>query len=127
VVVIPDELKKYGGYFTKGIVAEMAPHVLKGSLVEMMKIKGVTVKEASEWVQNNTKLWDVLDLNQRKALLKLGESVKNLDWLTRDWIIAALKDDLPALASLFLGWKKGNNWLERQVFIIKGEISRGEK
>ena len=126
MVVIPEELKKYGGYLTKGVVAEMAPHVLKGSLVEMMKLKGVTVKVASKWVETNARLWDVLEPNQRKALLKLGESVRNLDWLTRDWIIVALKDDLPALASLFLGWKKGSNWLERQVVHIKDEIARVE-
>ena len=101
----------------------MAPQILKGSIVEMMKIKRVDVKKASEWVQTDKRLWDIIELNQRKALLKLGEHVKNLDWITKEWVIEALKGELPALASLFLGWKKGNNWLGRQVEIIRGEIT----
>lgn len=124
--IVPEEVKKYGGYFAKGIVAEMAPQILKGSLVELMKIKRVDVKKASEWVQTNTRLWDVIEPNQRKALLKLGEHVKNLDWLTKEWVIGAFKEDLPALASLFLGWKKGGNWLGRQVEIIRKEIGTRE-
>ena len=42
------------------------------------------------------------------------------DWLSQQ--VGIIKADLPALASLFLGWKKGKNWLVRQVKIIKERI-----
>lgn len=32
------------------------------------------------------------------------------------------REEHPALASLFLGWKEGRNWLERQPAEIKREV-----
>ena len=121
-IQVPEELKKYGKYLGHGLIAEMAPEIVKGALVEMLRVRKTNVKKASDWVQSNASLWDSLTLAQQKGLIKLGENVHNLDWLTGEWVIQAIKDDFPALASLFLGWRKGSNWLERQVVIIKEGI-----
>lgn len=118
------ELKKYGKFLGHGIIAEMAPEIVKGALVEMLREKKTNVKKASDWVESNISLWDSLTPAQQKGLVKLGGNVHNLDWLNVSFVIQAIKEDFPALASLFLGWVKGRHWLERQVVIIKEEISK---
>lgn len=115
-------LKKYGWLFSKGLVIEMAPEIAKGILVEIFKAKKVSVESASDWVQHNTSLWKTLDRDEQALLNDLAERVGNIDWLDVDWIIEAIKADFPAVASLFLGWKRANNWLKRQVEIIRKEI-----
>jgi len=118
---IPEELKKYGKFLGHGLIAEMAPEIVKGALVEMLKERKTDVRKASDWVENNASLWDSLAPAQKKGLVRLGENVHNLDWLDAGFVIQAIKDDFPALASLFLGWRKGKNWLGRQVEIIKAK------
>ena len=118
---LPD-LNKYAGMFSKGFVIKMAPEIAKGMLVEMFRAKKVSVTSASDWVQNNTSLWKTLDPDEQAMLKNLAERVGNIDWLDADWVIEAIKKDFPAVASLFLGWKKANNWLKRQVEIIRKEV-----
>jgi len=120
-IELPD-LKKYAGLFSKGLVIEMAPEIAKGILVEMFKAKKTSVKSASDWVQSNTSLWKTLDQDEQALFKDLAERVGNIDWLNADWVIEAIKNDFPAVASLFLGWTKANNWLKRQVEIIRKEI-----
>jgi len=114
-------LKKYAGLFSKGFIIELAPEIAKGILIEIFKAKKVSVKSASDWVQNNTVLWKTLEPNEQGMLKNLAERAGNIDWLDADWVIEAIKKDFPAVASLFLGWKKANNWLARQVEIIRKE------
>ena len=121
-VEVPGKVKKYAGVFGKGVVAHAVPELFKAGLVEIMKKK--TVDGASTWVENNVNLWENLEPNQQKSLLKLGEFVKDLRWLTADWVIQSIKVDCPALASLFLGWGEAYKWLKRQVEIIKEEIKK---
>lgn len=118
---LPD-VKKYAGLFSKGLVIELAPEIAKGILVEIFKARRVSVKSASDWVQNNTSLWKTLEPDEQALFKDLVERAGNIDWLDADWVIEAIKSDLPAVASLFLGWKKANNWLKRQVEIIKKEV-----
>lgn len=120
-IELPD-LKKYAGLFSKGLVIEMAPEIAKGMIVEIFKVKKVSVKSADDWVQNNTSLWKTLDPDEQALLKDLAQRVGNIDWLSADWVIDAIKSDFPAVASLFLGWKKANNWLKRQVEIIRKNV-----
>ena len=116
---IPDTTKKYGGVLSKGFVAEMAPKVIKGTLIEILKQEGTTVKKTTEWVEGDVCLWDTLNARHQKALINLRQKLGNIDWLTPDWVVEAIKTDMPGVASLFLGWRKAHNWLVRQVGIIK--------
>jgi len=118
---LPD-LKKYAGLFSQGIVIELAPEIAKGFLVEIFKAKKVSGKGAIDWVQSNTSLWKTLDPDEQALFKNLAERVGNIDWLDAGWVIDAIKSDFPAVASLFLGWKKANNWLKRQVEIIRKEV-----
>lgn len=122
MVKLPN-IKKYAGMFSHGLVISMAPEIAKGALVELLKNKDVDFKKASVWVQNNTSLWEILGPEGQGMLRNVARRVGNIDWLTADWVIEAIKGDLPAVASLFLGWKKANNWLKRQVKIIKEKVN----
>ncbi len=106
----------------RGVLAEMAPQIAKGALAEMLAGRKVDVEKVTLWVQNNSCLWDTLKPAEQDMLRRVRGDIGELDWLTADWIIDAIKDDSPAVASLFLGWKKANNWLERQARIIKEKI-----
>lgn len=116
------ELKKYAGMFSRGLLIKIAPEIAKGILVEMFRAKKVTVKSASEWVQNNTSLWKTFEPKEQEMMKNLAEKAGNIDWLDATWVIEAIKGDFPAVASLFVGWKRANTWLKRQVEIIRKEI-----
>lgn len=119
---IPEMLKKYGGVFGKGVVIQMAPAVMKGILIEMMRKRGSDVASTIKWVESNESLWDAIEPKQKEMLSKFSGKLGSLDWLDSAWAIDALKDEFPGVASLFLGWKRGRNWLERQLAEIKKEI-----
>lgn len=123
-IKIPEEIKEYAGLFGRGIIIKAAPEVVKGILVGIMKTKKTNVQGVTKWVEENVSLWDALEPKHQEGLMRLGEYVKNLDWLTASYFIDAIREELPAVASLFLGWKKANNWLERQIETIKTEIQK---
>ncbi len=115
-------ITKYAGILGKGFVAEMAPKMAKGALVDLLKQKGIGVKEASKWVEEDVCLWDTLEPRHQNALIALKRQIGSVDWLTPDFIIDSLRKDCPAVASMFLGWRKSKNWLTRQIAIIKRKI-----
>ncbi len=109
-------------FLKTGFIIKAAPGIAAGMLIRVLKEKRVDSEKATKWVMDNTSFWDNLGPEFQEALRNLSEQVKNLDWLTADWVIKAIKSDLPAVASLFLGWKKANNWLVRQVEIIREKV-----
>lgn len=117
-------IKEYGGFMKNGILLRAAPKIVQGMLVKILKERQTDTKMATGWVLDNTSLWDSFSIEHQEAFRNLFRQVKNVDWITFEWIIDAIKADFPAVASLFLGWRKGNNWLQRQVDIIKEEISK---
>lgn len=119
---IPKTLKQYGNILFKGGLIKVAPGIAGGMLVKLFKIQKVDKDKAINWVENNTSLWSQLEPNHQAMLKDLANRAGNIDWFDADWVISSLKGDLPAVASLFLGWKKANNWLKRQVEIIKKEV-----
>lgn len=123
-IEIPESLKNLGGVFGKGIIIQMAPKIAQGALVELLKAKGVDVKKATQWVESNKELWKELEPSHQERLKMLGRKAGRLDFMNVDWAIDAMRKELPALASLFLGWRKANNWLGRQIEIMRSEITK---
>lgn len=121
-IEMPESIKQLSGILRKGIVAEMAPQIAQGVLIELLKAKKVDVKKATQWVQDNTELWKDLEPHHKERLKQLAQKVGKVDWMNTNWAIDAMRNEMPAVASLFLGWKKANNWLGRQVEIIKERI-----
>ena len=122
LIEIPEILKKYGGVFGKGLLIQVAPEIAKGAFVELLRMKRVDVKKATEWVLNNTSLWDNLEPQYQERFKQLAHKVDDVSWMDIDWAINAMKGEFPSLASLFLGWRKGSNWLGRQIEQIKEEV-----
>ena len=116
-------IKKAGGVLSKGFVATFAPRVLKGTLVEFFKQKNVDVDKITEWVLADKSLWDNLGTERQRQFKHLAGKIRDVSWLTDDWVIDSLRADFPAIASLFLGWKKSRNWLKRQIIIIQKELT----
>lgn len=114
--------KEYAGLLTKGLIIVMAPGIAKGIILRVFRDRKVSVEGADNWVQNNTNLWKTLTPDEQVMLKNLAEWAVNINWLDADWVIDAIKGDFPAVASLFLGWRKANNWLKRQCEIIRNEV-----
>lgn len=114
---------KVGTIMAKGLVAQFAPDIAKGVLVELLRKRQVNVKRASEWVQANYNLWADLKPDERANIKKLTSKVGDISWMDFAWAVDAMKGEYPAVASLFLGWTKGKNWLTRQIEIIRKELT----
>ena len=113
---------KYGKVLGKGVTATFAPSILKGALVELFRIRRVNVKKATEWVIANSSLWDSLEPERKRQFKQLAGKLGDVSWITAEWAIDSLREEYPAVASLFLGWEKGANWLARQIAAIKKEL-----
>ena len=113
---------KYAPALGKGIIGTFAPNILKGALVEFFRERKIGTRELTEWVEKDSNLWDSFGPEHQRQLRQLASKAGKLDFLTAQWVIDALRGDFPAVASLFLGWTKGANWLKRQVVIIKNKL-----
>lgn len=106
----------------KGFVAVNAPTIFKGWLNTFLHSRKVTVEKMVTLVEENQSLWSLIPKEHYDRIRRATKQAGNLDWLTVDWTINAVKKEHPALASLFLGWRKGRNWLGRQLEEIKQEL-----
>jgi hypothetical protein len=117
-----DKLRGIGELTIKGFVAANAPTIFKGVLNEVLHNPNVTVKKVISLVEENGSLWEIIPEDYHSKITRAAQHIDDLDWLTVDWMINAIKREHPALASLFLSWRKARNWLERQLTAIKEEI-----
>jgi hypothetical protein len=115
-------IKKLGNLLEKGVLSEFAPGILRGTLVELFRSKNVDVAKATEWVEGNYSLWGRLEPKHRAQIKRFADKMGDTSWVTVDWAIKALRHDCPSLASLFLGWRKAHNWLERQLEEIRNQV-----
>ncbi len=105
-------------------IAFAAPDVLAGMLGEWAKI--LTVKEVVLHVKNETTLWSLIDPTFQKQIETLGPRIPNLDFMTEEWALGAVKDTNPTVASLFINWEDAMVWLRSQITDLKKHV-RGEK
>ncbi len=118
-IEMPEVIRNLGGFLGKGIISQMAPQIAQGALVELLKAKKVDIKKATQWVESNNELWKELEPEHQERLKMLARKAGRVDFMNVDWAIDAMRKELPALASLFLGWRKANNWLGRQIEIMR--------
>ncbi len=115
-----EKVQSLAGPSMRGLAAQFAPSITKGLLIEYLgKIK---IEDIMSYVEKDVSLWSQTPEYQAK-IKKLARMQGNLSWLTSDWLIEAIRKDLPSLASMFLGWKKARNWLDRQVAELKQQIN----
>lgn len=120
---MPD-LKNLGNMAITGLVSQFAPGIAAGFLVELLKEHKVDVQVISLWIQENRSLWGEMGFEDQENMRALAAKVHDVSWMTADWAIEAVRRDLPAIASLFLGWPKARHWLDRQVAIIQRELKK---
>lgn len=115
-------LRKYMPGITQGLIDFFAPGVAQGALVEILKHSKVTVEVINEWVQGNRSLWKQIRPEDRANLKEMAGRVSNVSWISSEWAINAVRQEMPAIASLFLGWPKARRWLDRQIEELKREL-----
>lgn len=115
-------IRGLGELTLKGLVRVNAPPIFKGMLLELLKRNAITVDVLVPLITDNKSLWTMLPPDNYQKLRRMVEQVGDLNWLTTAWLIESVKTDQPAIASLFLSWRKGRNWLDRQLEEIKREV-----
>lgn len=113
------QLQRLGEMALRGTVMQFAPTVLRGFIIELLHRESIDVVKATRMVQQKQDLWDLLGEHDRDRVRRAARKMGSLDWFTAEWLIDAVRKDQPALASLFLGWRKAHNWLEKQIEIFK--------
>jgi len=117
-----DYIRGFGELTLKGLAATNAPTIFKGVLNELFRQNETTVEKVIPLVQANKSLWGVLPPDYLALLKRAAGQAGEMEWLTPEWVIDAIKKDHPALASLFLSWRKSRNWLGRQIEEIKSKV-----
>ena len=106
----------------QGVIANQVPTIFKGMLNEFLRRDDITFEGIVKMVEKNESLLPHLTPEMTHGMGRAAELVPDVEWLTSDWLIDAIREEHKALASLFLGWKKGRNWLARQIEAIKAEM-----
>ena len=104
------------------VMASQVPTIFKGMLNELLRRDDITFEGIVAMVEKNESLLSHLTPEITHGMRRAAELVPDVDWLTADWFIDAIKEEHRALASLFLGWKKARNWLARQIEAMKQEM-----
>lgn len=104
---------------THGLLAHMAPEILKGIFGEILG--KVSLNEVIDWVNADKSLWKTMGADHQAQCKTYVPKVSDWSWFTAEWLISELAPDYPSICSLFLGWKKANNWLHRQIKEFKKE------
>lgn len=120
--MVQDYIRGIGELTLKGLVANNAPRITKGMINELFRQYNITVEKIIPLIQENRGLWSMLPPEYYDKIKKAVRQAGSVDWFTSDWVIEAVRKEHPALASLFLGWRKGRNWLDRQANEIRKEV-----
>lgn len=97
----------------------MAPKIAGGMVNELFHRWNMNVTEVTFDVQNERSLWDRMEPEIQEELRHLMGLIGNLDFITPEVIIEGITTDFPVIASLFLGWPEGMDWLTRQTALLK--------
>jgi hypothetical protein len=113
----------FGGGFMNGLLAQNAPRIIKGFMCKYLG--SIQLNDMMDWITANKNLWDEIPAQYKLTLKDYGPKLGDLSWFNSEWLIQTARESAPALASLFLGWDEGREWLDRQIVIIKNNIKEG--
>jgi hypothetical protein len=119
---LADKFKQYGRTFGRGLITEMVPGMAAGLIVDLFHEWNVNLASITSDIQNNRSLWGGLEEEQKQQLAFAARQIGNLDFITPEFFINAIKKDFPDLASLLLNWNMAGQWLQRQIDDMKTEI-----
>ena len=112
-----EKIKRLGGAAFEGLIQTQAPGIIRGFLEEYLS--ATSVVEITEMVQKKAVLWNNVSPERQEIAIRNMRRLGSLEWLTSEWVINAIKEKYPAIASLFLGWRKARNWLDHQIDILQ--------
>jgi len=116
-----DRIQKLAGPTMRGLASQFAPQICKGLLIEYLA--KVDIGDIMTEIENNTSLWSQMGTDYQEKIKKLVNMAQgHIEWLTSEWTINAIRKDLPRHASLFLGWRKARNWLDKQLAEIQQQL-----
>jgi hypothetical protein len=116
-------LKGYAGMAGKALIKTAAPAMFQGVFIELISKWSLDVEKVTNWVEKDASLWEMFTHEQQDTLAGYADMIRCAEWLNSDWIIDTLVKDYPSVASLFLNWDEGHDWLDRQVEIIRRNIN----
>ena len=117
------KLKQYAGIFGKGLIRQMAPGIAEGAINQLFHEANVDVIKLGDYVQHNRSLWDQLSPQQQAELKSTSLLLGDLDFITPELIVDAIKQDFWLVANLLVNWPEAADWLERQIDELKGGIA----
>lgn len=120
---LPANIKRYAEMAGSGLIKEFLPSIAKGLILEMFAARRITVKEVFTLVQQDKDLWGFVGAADRTSVRTYAGKFGRMNWMTADWLIDALRDEQPAIASIFLSDDQAKAWLEKQVANLKREAA----
>ncbi len=125
-----ETVKKVGNAAISGFITTQAESLTKGFLIEYLKRskeesekRNIRFLDAiSDMVTKDQSLWGLVNEEEQELIKRNIVRLGSLKFFTAEWVIEALNPDFPAIASLFLGWTKAHNWLERQIKIFRDQV-----
>lgn len=100
-----------------GFFLSQAPDIMQGFIAEFLK--DVSPQQVISYVSQDKSIWDMVPEKDKETIRTQAQRLGDMEWLTPEWFIEALREDLPELASLFLSWDDAYKWLERQIESFK--------
>lgn len=133
-----NKLKSFGSPVMMGLLAQAAPSMLRGIILEYLQ--EIKVGELQILVEENKTLWDKVDPEYQAKIKNICSKIKDLNWLTAEWLVSSSRDrisklnnNIPeqraektricALISYFLNSPKAYSWLVQQTAIIRQELT----
>ena len=99
-----------------------APRVVGGMLNQLCHEWKLDKAKITEYVENNTSLWNQLTPENWKEIAVLADVLGDLDFITPELVIESIKKDFYQIASLLVNWPEASAWLERQITELKQGI-----
>lgn len=107
------------GSIFNGLIADNAPKMMKGMLNTWLKENKITIEILSDYIMRDESLWHLVPQEKYLMIRNMKSQLGNLNWLTSDWLIQAVRDEHPVIASLFLGWEDALIWLDKNLDEVK--------
>ena len=107
----------------RGLISNSAPLLTKGMINELIVLRSITPETIIPMVEKRQSLWGMVKPeNYPKIKATLAQVDDDFEWFNGEWLLQAIVEKHPAIVSLFIGWKKGQNWLQRQIEEIKAGV-----
>lgn len=111
------KLKNLGSTLLTGAFAQWGPNIVKGAMKEYLHL--LSPRDFAKVVQSDQKIFDSLDPEHQRMVLKAMSKLGDLSWLTKEWVMENGRETAPAIHSMLMSWPEAQDWLERNIEDLK--------